>query len=296
MKLNPRVDFAFKKIFGSEENKDLLHSLLNSIVPPEDQVKSLTLLNPYTEKSYMQDKLSILDIRAIDQKGRPLCIEMQVTDQLHYEKRALFLWSKVYSEQLRMGDPYSTLKKTIGIHLLNFNLMDEPGFHNVYAVMNQKSHKRQFADFQLHVVELEKFDQHKTAKTALDRWVTFLTKAHEITSKRMPQPLASDSSIKRAMEVLETLHLSEEERKVYDGQQTWLRDEAAAIEKAEFKAEARGKAEGLLEGEARGKAEGKAEALAVMVLGMNAQNIPLAVIQKVTGLSASEVKTILKKK
>ena len=45
-KINPRVDIAFKKIFGVEENKDLLISLINSIVGAEDQVVEVTLLNP----------------------------------------------------------------------------------------------------------------------------------------------------------------------------------------------------------------------------------------------------------
>ncbi len=61
-KINPRVDIAFKKIFGVEENKDLLISLINSIVGAEDQVVEVTLLNPYNLQSFKTDKLSILDI------------------------------------------------------------------------------------------------------------------------------------------------------------------------------------------------------------------------------------------
>ena len=63
-KINPRVDLAFKKIFGTEENKDLLISLINSTVGEEDQVIDVVLLNPYNQKNFKQDKLSILDIKA----------------------------------------------------------------------------------------------------------------------------------------------------------------------------------------------------------------------------------------
>ena len=59
-KISPRVDVAFKKIFGVEENKDLLISFINSIVGKEDQVLDITLLNPYNPKNFRQDKLSIL--------------------------------------------------------------------------------------------------------------------------------------------------------------------------------------------------------------------------------------------
>ncbi len=51
-KINPRVDIAFKKIFGTEDNKDLLISLINSIVGEEDQVVDVTLLNPYNQKNF----------------------------------------------------------------------------------------------------------------------------------------------------------------------------------------------------------------------------------------------------
>ena len=50
--INPRVDVAFKKIFGVEENKDLLISLVNSVVSEEDRVVDVILLNPYNEKSF----------------------------------------------------------------------------------------------------------------------------------------------------------------------------------------------------------------------------------------------------
>ena len=124
-RLNPRVDFAFKKLFGSEDTKkEILIPFLNAILPTHDQVVSVELINPYNLKDYPLDKLTILDIRAIDTLGRHLTIEMQVTDQLHYEKRALFCWSEVYGKQLIEGQGYSDLKKTIAIHVLNFNLMD----------------------------------------------------------------------------------------------------------------------------------------------------------------------------
>ncbi|MBP7189807.1 MAG: PD-(D/E)XK nuclease family transposase [Rickettsiaceae bacterium] len=62
--INQRVDIAFKKLFGVEENKDLLISLINSIVSKKDQVSDITLLNPYTSKDFHKQKLSVLDIVA----------------------------------------------------------------------------------------------------------------------------------------------------------------------------------------------------------------------------------------
>ena len=77
-KITPRVDIAFKKIFGVEENKDLLISLINSIVSDEDQILEATLLNPYNPKNFRNDKLSILDIKAKGDNGRRFNIEIQI--------------------------------------------------------------------------------------------------------------------------------------------------------------------------------------------------------------------------
>ena len=99
-RISPRVDIAFKKIFGVEENKDLLISLINSIVSEADQVADVTLLNPYNPQSFKTDKLSILDIKARGIDGKRFNIEIQITDAADYDKRALYYWSKLYIEQL----------------------------------------------------------------------------------------------------------------------------------------------------------------------------------------------------
>jgi len=87
--VNPTVPLSFKKIFGIEENKDLLISLINSIVGEEDQVVGVTLLNPYNQKSFKKDKLSILDIKAEGNHGKKFNIEIQITDEADYDKRVV---------------------------------------------------------------------------------------------------------------------------------------------------------------------------------------------------------------
>ena len=118
--INPRVDLAFKKIFGVEENKDLLISLINSIVSYEDQVEEITLLNPYNLQSLKNDKLSILDIKARGAGGKRFNIEIQISDEADYDKRALYYWAKLYTEQLKITQDYSTLSKAITYTQLHF--------------------------------------------------------------------------------------------------------------------------------------------------------------------------------
>ena len=92
-RISPRIDIAFKKIFGVEENKDLLISLINSIVSNEDQVADVILLNPYNVKNFKTDKLSILDIKAKGIDGKQFNVEIQITDEADYDKRALYYWA-----------------------------------------------------------------------------------------------------------------------------------------------------------------------------------------------------------
>ena len=179
-RINPKVDFAFKKLFGSEENKDILMSFINSVVSEENKICNLELKNPYNISNYKEGKMTILDIKATDEKGNWYHIEMQIAEQGYYDKRAFYYWAKVYSDQIERGINFDRLKKTIGINILDFNYLDEENFHNVYKVYNTET-KKEFCDlFEMHFIELGKLNKdYKNLKTNLERWVTFLNKGYE---------------------------------------------------------------------------------------------------------------------
>lgn len=281
--INPRVDFIFKKLFGSEENKDLLINLINSIVSPEDQVTDLIIKNPYNAKNFKNDKLTILDIKAQDSKGKWFNIEMQIVDQEYYEQRALYYWSRLYTEQLASGINYDSLKKTIGINILNFNCLAEPDYHNIYHIRNDKSKNLFFDQFEIHFVELEKYDNQQIS-SFLDRWVTFLKKAGEYDRNRLPKELEEVPAIRRAIEILETMSMDDDERDIYEGRLKWLRDEEMALKKAEK----RGREEGLAEGMMAGLEEGKRNRELEIARNMKKAGMTYEAIQQLTGLTEDE--------
>src|SRR6185437_2968487 len=98
--LAPVVDTVFKKIFGIEANKDLLISLINSIVRKEDQVVDIQLLNPYRIDKLTNYNFSILDIKALDSEGKWFNIEIQIRNTPFHEKRILHYICGFYSDQL----------------------------------------------------------------------------------------------------------------------------------------------------------------------------------------------------
>lgn len=288
-RISPRIDIAFKKIFGVEENKDLLISLINSIVSNEDQVEDVTLLNPYNPKNFKQDKLSILDIKAKGTDGKRFNIEIQISDEADYDKRALYYWAKLYTEQLRVSQGYSSLSKAIGIHILNFTSIPEvKNYHNVFHVTEKDSGTVYFKDLELHTIELNKFssdgneelsDLVAKVKNSLDVWSAFLTRNDLLKLDNLPEELNSPS-LKKAISVLEVMNFSDEERDSYEDHLKWLMIEASTVKKAEEKAEA------------RGKAEGKAEEKIKIAKNLLKSGLTTDLIAKSTGLSVKEIEEL----
>lgn len=286
-RISPRVDIAFKKIFGVEENKDLLISLINSIVSKEDQVKDLTLLNPYNPKNFKTDKLSILDIKAMGLDGKRFNIEIQISDEADYDKRALYYWAKLYTEQLRVAQGYSELSKAIGIHILNFTSIPETKkYHNVFHITEKENGQIYFKDLELHTIELNKFspfgkeelaDIVKKVKTSLDMWSAFLTRNDLLKADNLPKGL-DDDHLKKALTVLEVMNFSEEERSSYEDHVKWLMVEANTLKKRYEE----------------GRKEGREERNIEIVKNLIQAGVDRQSISKCTGLSIEEISRLSK--
>ncbi|MDP2903113.1 MAG: Rpn family recombination-promoting nuclease/putative transposase [Methylovulum sp.] len=280
-KINPRVDFAFKKLFGSEENKDLLISLINSIVSDEEQVVEVTLKNPYNLADYRAGKMSILDIKARSENNRWFNVEMQISEDYNFDKRAIYYWAKLVTEQLSEGMMFKELKKTISINIMDFNFIPETkDVHNCYKIINVGTGKddKLHDIFELHYIELKKFNkQYHQIENALDRWSTFLTKAGQLDKENIPKELRSDQNIVKAIEAVDRM-FNEEERLVYEIRMQSLADVEGKIASAEEK------------GIEKGREETKKET------AINAYHagLKIEIISKVSGLDQGTVKEIIK--
>jgi len=281
-RITPKVDIAFKKIFGVEENKDLLISLINSIVGAEDQVSEVTLLNPYNPKSFKKDKLSILDIKAEGIDGKRFNIEIQISDEADYDKRALYYWAKLYTEQLEVAEDYSTLSKAIGIHILNFTSI--PGvdkYHNVFHITEKETGMTYFRDMELHTIELKKFASNSQdvlsdivakVKNSLDIWVAFLTRNYLLQPNNLPKSL-NQPTLKKALNVLDRMNFTQEERSEYEDHLKWLRIETNTLKKAKED----------------GRKESREEGIEKIAINMLKQNLANSLISSVTGLSNDQI-------
>ncbi|MEM8544389.1 MAG: Rpn family recombination-promoting nuclease/putative transposase, partial [Cyanobacteria bacterium P01_H01_bin.119] len=124
--INPKTDFAFKKIFGSNQSQMVLTSFLNGLLyNGSDTIQSLDILNPYQAPRIRGMKDTYLDVKAILNDGTSVIIEMQVLNVAGFEKRILYNAAKTYSTQLSQGDDYTLLNPVIALTITDFVMFEE---------------------------------------------------------------------------------------------------------------------------------------------------------------------------
>ena len=94
--LDPKMDFVFKNIFGSEKNSKILISFLNATLKPKDLITSVEIKNTDLNKGYIEDKFSRLDVKATTSNEEIINIEIQLKNEYNMIKRSLYYWSKIY--------------------------------------------------------------------------------------------------------------------------------------------------------------------------------------------------------
>jgi predicted transposase/invertase (TIGR01784 family) len=289
------VDVVFQILFGSEKNKDLLISLLNSIVGPGIHVVDVSIKNPFNLASYRRGKRSILDIKAVDQNGIWYDIEMQCTEHVFYGKRAIFYVSKVYTDQLEAGTSYSGLNTTIGIHFLDFNYFDDDRMvhHFVFKEMETNEHPEQLSFLQLYFVELGKFRKDwPQICTALDRWVALLTKAKLLDRSALPDALQGEPAIVKALAELERIGADPKQRALYEAEVKARMVDTIQLQTAEERGEQRGEKRGMQQGMQQGMFHGRQEGRKQLLLRQMTRHIgevPSNVLALVDKLTADEL-------
>src|SRR5262245_6964810 len=207
--IDPKVDYVFKRLFGSVRNEPLLVHALNAILdPPADRrVTAVEILNPFTDKEALDDKLSILDVKARDQAGRLFNVEMQLfVHRKYFPQRLLYYWARLYPQQLQEGDPYSLLRPTISICFVNDVLFPELADYHVPFARWDPGHRVRFTDdLAIHVLELPKFTRAAEQLSGpLDLWLDFLRHGDSLDTEALPGPL-NVSPIRQALEELKML-------------------------------------------------------------------------------------------
>ena len=227
--IDPKVDYAFKKIFGCEANAPVLIDLLNAVLhfTAEACIASVEIVNPFNEKDAAADKLSVVDIKARDQRGRLFNVEMQMCATPEYPERVLYYWAKIYGNQLERADDYDQLKPTISVTFLNDVLFrDAADFHLEFRLRSSKHPALVFSELQwMHLIELPKFRKaSEELADTLDGWCYFLKNGADLDSGGLPTGLQTPA-VQKAMEVLTVISKTDLERERYEASVRWERDQ-----------------------------------------------------------------------
>ncbi|MBF0126815.1 MAG: Rpn family recombination-promoting nuclease/putative transposase [Magnetococcales bacterium] len=246
--IDPKIDFAFKKVFGSENAKELLISFLESLLQLEGdrRIAELTILDPFLAPKIREMKYSILDVKCRDHRGVSYLVEMQVQKVVAFLKRIQYNSAKAYAHQIERSEDYPRLNQVIAITITDFVLFGSfdhcVSRHESRETMTGQSHLQDILHF---FVELPKFSKPLEAlDDMLDQWIYFIKHAgslHEVPEKLNAAPF------RHAFEMAMVANMTTEELEMYDNAGIAIADARGGIELA--------RQEGEQIGEQKGKTE-----------------------------------------
>ena len=283
--LNPKNDLAFKRIFGTEKNKDILLHFLNDIFGrTTNPIENVTFLKPAQEPAIAAQRVSIVDILCADLEGNKFIVEMQVAHEKGFEHRAQYYAAKTYIEQRDKGTDFHDLKEVTFLAITEFTLFpNKESYLSHHQMLDVNTYERDLKDFSFSFLELPKFTKSKDdLVTMTEKWAYFFKNAAKTDEKDLDEISGDDFIIKRAYEELNRFAWSPEELRTYDGI-----DMKQSADKA-VKAQAfdRGREKGREEGKEEGKEENKRENINKMFT--NGATIPM--IAKLLDITEDEVR------
>jgi predicted transposase/invertase (TIGR01784 family) len=200
--------------------------------------------NTKLQKEYPDDRLGILDIRAKLLTGEQINIEIQLANKYDMDRRTLFYWSKLFYGQLKAGQSFELLKKTITINIIDFDYIKLESYHTVFQLRENAQKDYRLSDLlEIHFIELPKFRKAKPdLNQPLDRWLLFIEDSPEEVRQMISN---TDPEIAKAEAILEHLGSLDEVRRYYEAREMAIHDEITRMNGA--------RKEGRIEGEEEGK-------------------------------------------
>ena len=309
-------DFMFKRMFGTDANKDILIGFLN-IILEDVEIKDVKFSNTEHHGLNEEDRKVIFDIECECQDGTDFIIEMQKGYQKHFRERAVYYTTYPIAKQGREAKDGHVkslsengtdegfkwdynLKPVIIVAILNFKFRHtgdwpEDKFRSSYRLREDINHNDLMTDKLRYVfLELGRFNKYIwELETVFDKWMYLLKHMHEMVE--IPKEF-SDPMFTRLFFLAEIHNFTPEEKKQYykslDNMSDYynILDAAieAATEAARAEATAKAMAKGLAEGRAKGMAEGRAKGRAEDIKMMLAAGIPAETIAGALGISVEE--------
>ncbi|MGL4761968.1 MAG: Rpn family recombination-promoting nuclease/putative transposase [Sarcina sp.] len=283
--LDPKMDFIFKNIFGSEKNSRILISFLNAVLDTTCPIVTVNVKNTDIEKGFIEDKFSRLDVKATTSNNEVINIEIQLKNEYNMIKRSLYYWSKMYEEQLGEGDDYSELRRTVCINILNFKYLKNDRFHNGYRLKEITTNEELTDVEEIHFIEIPKLKDDSDERGMLVNWIEFLKNPESDKVRKLEM---SVEEIREAKDELIKISNDSEQRERYEIRAKILKDKNSALNKAKRDGMKVGMKAGIKEGIKEGERKAKFDIARELL----ENGLEIEVIAKATGLSVNEIKEL----
>ncbi|EMB23812.1 Rpn family recombination-promoting nuclease/putative transposase [Treponema denticola] len=230
-KITLRNDYAFKRIFGTEENTDILQDLLECILDilPEN-IAGLELLDKEFHKEILTEKLGILDIKLRLKDETIINIEIQNRWRGDFPERSVYYWSKMYNESIKQGQDYTNLPKCITINLIGKGFNKNKRLHNKYFVMEKDTKEPLFSKLEIHIINLETaklLEESNYTDIKIKRLLSWL-KFIETDDREVRKMLAQNSkTMKKANAAIEVMEMSPRDKWLYESRMKYQHDMAS---------------------------------------------------------------------
>jgi predicted transposase/invertase (TIGR01784 family) len=281
-------DYIFKRVFAFEGNESALKDLLEAILNKD--IKTVTIKNPEIIPYEKDEKRGLLDIKAETDDGTILDIEMQMEDEKNTDERGTQYLGKMITEQLKKGDKYKKLKKSIVIFITNYNFLKRNSYHSVGKMKFEETLKEEYVDMgyekkeqiaskyiEFHYIELPKYKREEPSKfTKLDQWMCIFTQNEE----GIEMAEKENKEIKRAIDTLDFISEDPKERERHNSivmaEYNRLTSEHNFFEAGVEKGIEKGKKEGVLK----------------TAKAMLKRNMPIETIMEITELTREEIEKL----
>lgn len=279
--INPYTDFGFKMLFGTEMNKELLISFINSLLSGKEVIRDLTYLNTEHLGTSAADRRAVFDVYCENERGEKILIEMQRGEQQFFKDRSLYYATFPIREQGEKGEWDYRLKAVYVIGILNFKFdsEDDNYFHHEVQLMDVCTKQVFYDKLTFIYLEMPKFNKSEDELvTMFDKWLFVLRNL----SRLMARPAAlQDRIFTRLFEAAEIAKFTKEQYEAYEESLKVYRDWQNTIVTAEQKGMAKGMAEGI--------AKGRMEQNIANARSMKLAGLDYEIISQVTGLSKDEI-------
>ncbi|QTP61637.1 Rpn family recombination-promoting nuclease/putative transposase [Wolbachia endosymbiont of Wiebesia pumilae] len=295
--LDPKNDVSFKRIFGTEKNKDILIHFLNDILgfTGKNEIKDIEFLSTIQDPDIAAKKQSIVDVLCRDSTGAQYICEMQVAKTKGFEKRAQYYAAKAYSRQADKGDQYHNLKEIIFIAIADCVLFpNKSEYKSKHTIRDEDTNEHDLKDFYFIFIELPKFPKNKEdqLENIVEKWVYFFRYADETSEEELEKIIGSDVIIKKAYEELNRFNWSEKEFIAYEQEIKRILDEQAVLAQKLDDATEKGREEGRQEGILIGEEKGEMKAKIAVAKNLLKAGVSVDLIAESTGLSQAEIEQL----